>query len=63
MYKTLEIETIFGNQTHILIEHANGQFTSFPAQDENPNYQIYLEWVSEGNTAEALDLNTETTQE
>ena len=28
---------------------------SFPLDKENTDYQEYLEWVAEGNTAEAAD--------
>ena len=31
------------------------QVTIFPLDEENTDYQEYLEWVAEGNTPEAAD--------
>jgi hypothetical protein len=63
MYKTLEVQTFSGTQTHIIMDNGNSHFISFPATHDNPNYKMYLEWVEAGNTAEPVNLNLETTQE
>jgi len=34
---------------HIIIEHADGSFTSFPAENENPHYISFLQQLSEEN--------------
>ena len=43
------------DEPHIIRNDGNGSFTSFPAQEDNPNYQAYLKWVAEGNTPEPAD--------
>lgn len=35
----------------------DGSLTSFPALPDNPYYQIYLEWLKDGNTPEIIDLD------
>jgi hypothetical protein len=51
MYKLLTIKDAVGNdQYHIIRDNGNNSFTSFPADEENQNYQAYLKWVAEGNT-------------
>jgi len=42
-------------QTSIIRDNGNNQYTSFPADPDNANYQQYLEWVAEGNTAEPAE--------
>ncbi len=34
---------------------SNGRVLFIPVDESNRHYQEYLEWVSEGNTAEAAD--------
>jgi hypothetical protein len=56
MYKEIKIKdnaNVF--KTHIIQDKGNNDFTSFPADENNPNYQAYLKWVSEGNTPEPAD--------
>ena len=56
MYKLLTVKDIAGNnQNHIIRNNGNNSFTSFPTQEDNPDYQKYLEWVAEGNTPESAD--------
>ena len=51
MYKQLIIESpLGGTTTHIIRDNGNEQYTSFPADENNPNYQAYLKWLAEGNT-------------
>ncbi len=45
-----------GNQdTVIKIDSTKSQKTFIPFNKANTDYQEYLEWVAEGNTAEAAD--------
>ena len=49
MYREFKIKNLDGIvQTHIIQDRGNNEFTSFPADENNPNYQAYLKWVSEG---------------
>jgi hypothetical protein len=53
MYQTLTTTDSSGlEQTSIIRDNGNDQFTSFPADPENPNYAAYLAWVEAGNTPE-----------
>lgn len=50
MYKEINIDNGYGQITkHIIQDNGNGQFTSFPSDENNPNYQAYLKWLEEGN--------------
>jgi len=58
-YPTNPIYKFFKNP---ITEDINGVYTikddktySIPLDEENTDYQEYLEWVAEGNTAEAAD--------
>mgnify|MGYP003142517982 CR=1 FL=1 len=44
-----------GELCAILKDEGNGRFLSIPVAEGNTDYQEYLEWVAEGNTAEAAD--------
>ena len=44
-----------GELCSILKSEGNGRFLSIPIAEDNTDYQEYLEWVAEGNTAEAAD--------
>ena len=56
MYKELNIDNGFGQITkHIIQDNGNGQYTSFPADENNPNYQAYLKWLDEGNEPEPAE--------
>jgi hypothetical protein len=48
MYKIIKVIHNNVEQTHIVQDRGNNEFTSFPADESNPNYQAYLKWVSEG---------------
>ena len=38
-----------------VMRYENNSLLSIPFDEENTHYQEYLEWVAEGNTAEAAD--------
>ena len=38
-----------------VITYRNNMLISIPINEENTDYQEYLEWVSKGNTAEEAD--------
>ena len=38
--------------------HDNEKKISIPMSGSNPLYRAYLEWVSQGNVAEIVDMNT-----
>jgi hypothetical protein len=51
MYKEFKITNLDKSiQTHIIQDRGNNEFTSFPVDENNPNYQAYLKWLDEGNT-------------
>jgi hypothetical protein len=59
MYRVIKT-TYFGvEQTSIIRDNGNEQYTSFPADENNPNYQAYLAWVAQGNTPEPADKGTQ----
>ena len=50
-YKFNSLDT-FGKQSSVIKVDT---MTYIPYDEENTHYQEYLEWVAEGNTAEAAD--------
>jgi hypothetical protein len=43
-YEEIEIEKFDGTKkTHIVIDNGDGSFTSFPADESNPEYIRFLE--------------------
>lgn len=48
MYREIEVENPDGTKSkHIILDRGNGEFTSFPADENNPNYQAYLDWLAQ----------------
>ena len=45
----------FSNEANSLMFYDNGKTWHFGMSTENRMYNEYLEWVAEGNTAEAAD--------
>jgi hypothetical protein len=41
-YEEIEIQSISGDQKHIIIDNGDGSFKSFPADEANPEYIAYL---------------------
>jgi len=54
LYKLLK-DPISEQVCSISKDDGGGQYTSIPINEDNRYYQEYLEWVAEGNTAEAAD--------
>ena len=46
---------ITGQLCAVMKDNGNGRLLSIPINEENTDYQEYLECVAEGNTAEAAD--------
>jgi len=56
MYKQVKIQGSDGvEKTHIIRTNSEKNYTSFPADESNTDYQKYLEWVAQGNTPEPAD--------
>tara|TARA_B100001996_G_scaffold81937_1_gene60455 strand:- start:39 stop:206 length:168 start_codon:yes stop_codon:yes gene_type:complete len=51
-YKKLK-DSKTGNELDLILRKEDNAF--IPKNDENKDYQEYLEWVAAGNTAEAAD--------
>ena len=59
MYKELTIQdSLSGAVKHIIRDNGNGNFTSFPTDPANTDYQAYLLWISEGNVPLPADEPT-----
>ena len=57
-YKKLERRTPSGNVFNGILKCEDGESefrASIPLNEENIDYQEYLEWVAAGNTPEAAD--------
>ena len=52
-YKLLKISKLFECEPHAVLRKKDNAY--IPFSEGNKDYQEYLKWVSEGNTAEAAD--------
>jgi hypothetical protein len=48
-YEEIETEFMGNVQKHIIIDNGDGSFTSFPADNDNPNYIAFLAQLEEGD--------------
>ena len=55
MYRIFTTTSNGAELTSIIRDNGNNQYTSFPADPDNRDYQQYLEWVAEGNTPEPAE--------
>ena len=52
-YTYKKVKDLEGNEAKTILRKKDGAF--IPFDEANTDYQEYLEWVAEGNTAEAAD--------
>ena len=50
MYKIVKTICYGIEETSIIYDDGTGRCTSFPAKEDNPNWQAYQAWLAEGNT-------------
>lgn len=55
MYKELNIDFHGEQQKHIIRDNGNGNFTSFPADPDNTDYQAFLKYQAEGGKVYGAD--------
>ena len=51
-YEIVEVESLGGLQSHVIIDRGDGSFESFPVDENNPRYQ---QWIEAGNTPEVIN--------
>jgi hypothetical protein len=52
--KTYKLSNFYNR---IIRTNEDGSITSFPINEQNTDYQVYLKWVAEGNTPEPADTS------
>jgi hypothetical protein len=50
-YEEIEVESMAGVQKHIVVEIAEGEFKSFPADESNPEYVAFQKALEAEATA------------
>ena len=55
IYKLLNIVDVDGNIKEYIVKQENNKHTTFSEDEDNKDYQEYLEWIAEGNTPEEAE--------